>query len=100
MGWDKPVLLLSPPLLMGVVGLMGHPGRDAGSKTCPFRAQIANDFNPSFSILFFQEGRKEIRDLGWPEVRETLWAQRTEERLSVSDRPLFWDADDRYLQPS
>lgn len=28
-----------------------------------------------------------------------MWAQRTEERLSVSDGPLFWDANDRYLQP-
>ena len=28
-----------------------------------------------------------------------MWAERTEECLSVSDRPLFWDANDRYLQP-
>lgn len=28
-----------------------------------------------------------------------MWAQRTEERLPVSNRPLFWDANDRYLHP-
>lgn len=54
------------------------------------------DPSSSFAFFFFQKGHKEIRGFGWLEVRAAMWAQRTEEHLSVSNRPLLWDADHRY----
>ncbi|XP_053848666.1 N-terminal EF-hand calcium-binding protein 3 isoform X1 [Vidua macroura] len=44
-----------------------------------------------------EKGDQEIGDFCWPEVREAVWAQGTEERLPVPNRPLLWDADNRCL---
>lgn len=78
-------------------------GGTAGSETGPFPAQCGadtsrNDFNPSLCFVFlFQKGDQETGDFCWAEVREEVWAQGTEERLPVPNRPLLWDADNRYL---
>ena len=69
MGWDMPVLPLSPPLLVGVPAWgrtcgspwEGHLGAGSAlSKPALKLTHIVNDFNPSFCILFFQKGHKEI----------------------------------------
>lgn len=54
---------------------------------------------PPFAFFFFlfQKRDKEIRGFGWPEAREAVRAQGTEEPVPVPNRPLLWDADNRYL---
>lgn len=64
MWWDMLVLPLSPPLLVGVAAgphWEGHLGAGSAlSKPAVKLTHTVNEFNPSFCVLPFQKGHKEI----------------------------------------